>query len=93
MGFDLTEENRKELLIPGGCAHGYLVISDHSIVSYKCSEKFYSEYDDGIKFDDPNLNVKWPYELIGGKENLILADKDVSLQSFKEFQEKYKGLK
>lgn len=93
LGFDLTEENRRELLVPGGCAHGYLVISDHSIVSYKCSEKFYGEYDDGIKFDDPELNVKWPYELIGGKDQLILADKDLNLQSFKEFQAKYQSLK
>ena len=89
LGFDLTEENRRELLVPGGCAHGYLVISDHSIVSYKCSEKFYGEYDDGIKFDDPELNVKWPYELIGGKDQLILADKDVNLQSFADYINKF----
>ena len=47
LSFDLTGENKKELLIPAGCGHGYLVI-EPSIVSYKCAEKFYSEYDDGI---------------------------------------------
>lgn len=92
LGFDLTGENQKEILVPGGCAHGYLVL-EHSVVSYKCAEKFYGEYDDGIRFDDPELNVAWPYELIGGKDKLILADKDLNLQSFKEFIEKFHGLK
>lgn len=90
LAFELTGENRRELLIPAGCAHGYLVLED-SIVSYKCAEKFYGEYDDGIRWDDPDIGVKWPLDRIGGRENLILADKDKSLQSFAEFMEKYKG--
>ena len=82
--------NRRQVLIPAGCAHGYLVLED-SIVSYKCGEKFYAEYDDGILWDDPDIGVKWPLDRIGGRENLILADKDKNLQSFAEFMEKYKG--
>lgn len=88
IAFDLTEENRKELLIPAGCAHGYLVLKD-SIVAYKCSEQFYGEYDDGILWSDSDLNIEWPLEKIGGIENLILANKDENLQSFKEFEQKY----
>ena len=42
LSFDLTGDNKKEILIPAGCAHGYLVL-EHSIVSYKCAEKFYGE--------------------------------------------------
>lgn len=90
LAFELTGENRRELLIPAGCAHGYLVLED-SIVSYKCAEKFYGEYDDGILWDDPDIGVKWPLERIGGRENVILADKDKRLQSFAEFMETYKG--
>lgn len=90
LGFDLTGDNKKEILIPAGCAHGYLVL-EHSIVSYKCAEKFYGEYDDGILWNDPDINVKWPLELVGGKENIILADKDKNLQSFAEFMSKYGG--
>lgn len=90
LSFDLTGDNKKEILIPAGCAHGYLVL-EHSIVSYKCAEKFYGEYDDGILWDDPDVNVKWPLELVGGKENVILAEKDKKLQSFVEFMNKYKG--
>ena len=89
LGFELTGENRRELLIPAGCAHGYLVLEE-SIVSYKCAEKFYGEYDDGILWDDRDIGVKWPLERIGGRENVILADKDKQLQSFAEFMETYK---
>lgn len=90
LAFDLTGENKKEILVPAGCAHGYLVL-EHFIVSYKCAEKFYGEYDDGILWNDEDIGVKWPLELIGGKEKVILADKDKNLQSFKEFMNKYGG--
>lgn len=88
LAFDLTGENHKEILVPAGCAHGYLVLED-SIVSYKCGEKFYSEYDDGIMWNDPDIGVAWPLELIGGEEKLILADKDKNLQSFAKLMEHY----
>lgn len=92
LGFDLTGDNRKELLIPGGCAHGYLVL-DESIVSYKCGEKFYGEFDDGIMWNDPDIGVEWPLEKIGGIDKLIIAEKDMNLQSFAEFIERYSGMK
>lgn len=91
LGFDLVGKEHNEILVPGGCAHGYLVLEE-SIVSYKCGEKFYGEYDDGIMWNDPDLNIQWPLELIGGEEKLILADKDKNLQSFAEFIEKYGSL-
>lgn len=90
IAFELTGENKKEILIPAGCAHGYLVLEE-SIVSYKCAEKFYGEYDDGIMWNDIDINVKWPIELVGGMQNIILADKDKNLQSFAEFMDTYGG--
>lgn len=84
LGFDLIGEKHNEILVPAGCAHGYLVL-EPSIVSYKCSEKFYGEYDGGIRWNDPDINVQWPLEKIGGEEHVILADKDKSLPLFKEF--------
>lgn len=92
LGFDLTGENKKELLIPGGCAHGYLVL-DESIVSYKCGEKFYGEFDDGIMWNDLDIGVEWPLDKIGGIDKLIIAEKDMNLQSFFELMKKYGGLK
>ena len=49
LSFELVGEQHNEILVPAGCAHGYLVLQD-SIVSYKCSEKFYGEYDDAILY-------------------------------------------
>ena len=76
--------------MPEGCAHGYLVL-EPSVVSYKCGEKFYGEYDDGILWNDPDIAVAWPLERIGGVENVILADKDRNLQTFRQFMESYGG--
>jgi dTDP-4-dehydrorhamnose 3,5-epimerase len=90
LGFDLNDDNRKEILVPAGCAHGYLVL-EKSIVSYKCAEKFYGEYDDGIMWNDVDIGVNWPLDKIGGIENVILADKDKNLQTFREFQSTYGG--
>lgn len=83
-GFHLTGENTYSLLIPAYFGHGYLVIED-SIVSYKASEVFCQEGDSGIMYNDPDIAIEWPYELIGGKENLIISDKDLSLMSFKDY--------
>lgn len=89
VSFDLTGENRKEILVPAGCAHGYLVLEEGSVVSYKCSEKFYGEFDDGIRWDDPDIGIQWPLGLIGGREKVILAEKDKNLQNFYAFMTVY----
>ena len=85
-GFYLTGENHKQILVPQGFGHGYLVLED-SVVSYKCGEVFYGEYDDGIKWDDADLGIKWPLNELDGE--IILSEKDMNLQSFKEFMENY----
>jgi dTDP-4-dehydrorhamnose 3,5-epimerase len=88
LGFELSEQNKDEILVPAGCAHGYLVL-DNSVVSYKCAEKFYGEFDDGIMWNDPDIGVKWPLELVD--KQIILAEKDKDLQSFAHFMEVYGG--
>lgn len=90
LAFDLVGKEHNEILVPAGCAHGYLVLED-SIVSYKCAEKFYGEYDDGILWDDADIGVAWPLEKIGGLEKVILAEKDKKLQPFAQFMETYGG--
>ena len=90
LAFELSAANRREVLIPAGCAHGYLVLEE-SVVSYKCAEKFYGEYDDGILWNDPDIGVEWPLERVGGADKVILADKDVHLQTFSQFMERYGG--
>ena len=85
-GFELSEENKDALYIPGGFGHGYIVL-EPSIVSYKCNENFYGEYDDGIIWNDSDINIIW-----SKVEKIILSDKDLKLQSFKSFIERYGGL-
>ncbi len=88
-GFHLTGDNMEMLLVPQYFGHGYLVIDD-SIVSYKCAEVFYGEGDSGIMYNDPEIGIEWPFELIGGKENLIISKKDLNLMSFKEYAKNQK---
>lgn len=90
LAFELIGEKHNEILVPAGCAHGYLVLED-SIVSYKCGEKFYGEYDDGIMWNDPDIAVDWKLDRVGGIDKVILADKDKNLQTFEEFMSKYGG--
>ena len=85
-GFDLTGDNQVELYVPQYFGHGYLVLED-SVVSYKCGEVFYGEGDSGIMYNDPDINIQWPFEKIGGIENLIISEKDKNLMSFKEYKE------
>lgn len=87
MGFYLSDENREQLYIPRGFGHGYLVLED-SIVSYKCDEKFHAVHDSGIIWNDRDLDIKWPLELV--RNEIIISDRDKTLQSFKAFTEKNK---
>ncbi len=81
----LTGEEPICILCPAGFGQGYLVIEE-SIMSYKASEVFYGPGDSGIKFDDPDIGIRWPYEMIGGKENLIISKKDRELMSFVDYR-------
>lgn len=86
LGFFLEGETGDELLVPPGFAHGYLVLED-SVVSYKCAERFVATDDTGILWDDPDLAVAWPLDEIGGRGNVILAEKDRNLRSFAQWEQ------
>lgn len=83
-GFHLTGENQQTLLVPQFFGHGYLVIQD-SVVSYKCAEVFHGEGDSGIMYNDPDIGIEWPFEAIGGIENLVISEKDLNLMSFLQY--------
>lgn len=80
-GFILDDKKCQSLYVPRGFSHGYYVL-EKSIVSYKCDEKFYPEYDSGILWNDKTLNIKWP---INEHSKLIISKKDKNLQTFKEY--------
>lgn len=84
VSFELTGENQLQVYVPKYCAHGYLVLED-SIVSYKADEFFCATGDTGIMWNDVDLNIDWPLDLIGGEENLIISKKDQQLMSFSDY--------
>ena len=59
-GIVLSAEERKLLYIPPGFAHGYLVLSDEAVFSYKCTDYYHPEDEDGIRWDDPMIGIEWP---------------------------------
>lgn len=85
-GYELSGDNRRELYVPKCFGHGYLVLEE-SVVSYKCGEVFFGEGDSGIRFDDSEIGIEWPFEEIGGIENIIISEKDKKLMSFREYQQ------
>ena len=82
----LSENNCKSLYIPKGFAHAYFSIQKMNIIYYKLSDYYEPKFEDGICYNDKDLNVKWP------KTKLIVSKKDKLLGSFQNFKIKYKGL-
>ncbi len=61
-GVELSAENHRQLYIPEGFAHGFMVISATALFHYHCSREFAPQYDAAIAWDDPDIGVKWPHE-------------------------------
>ena len=78
----LTGENRKQFYIPRGFAHGFIVLEDNTLFSYKCDNLYCPASERGMRFDDPALGIKWP-EVVS---NVVLSDKDKQLPLFADIQ-------
>ena len=76
----LTEENKKQLLVPRGFAHGFVVLSDEAIFSYKVDNYYVPNSDRGIRFDDDFLGIDWEIN----PSEIKLSDKDSNLPLFKD---------
>lgn len=77
-GIELSAENKKQLLVPQGFAHGFSVLSETAEVSYKCDQYYDRPSEGGIRFDDATLNIDWGMDL----EKAIVSEKDLILPSF-----------
>lgn len=75
---ELSEANKKQLLIPRGFAHGFSVISENAIVSYKCDNIYNKESEEGIIFNDSQINIDWRIP----ESDIILSEKDKILNEF-----------
>ena len=80
---ELSEDNKHQLWIPPGFAHGFLSLVDETIFIYKCTNVYNKESEDGILWNDLDLNIQW------GIENPLVSDKDLVLQSFKTLNSKF----
>ena len=74
----LSAENKKQLLVPQGFAHGFSVLSETAVVLYKCDQFYNKASEGGMRFDDPTLAIDWGMDL----KEAIVSDKDVVLPSF-----------
>ena len=59
-GIELTEENKKQFLIPRGFAHGFLVLSDTAEFCYKCDDFYHANDEGGLAWNDPSIGIQWP---------------------------------
>jgi dTDP-4-dehydrorhamnose 3,5-epimerase len=77
---ELSADNKRQLLVPRGFAHGFSVLSDTAEVSYKCDGLYHKESEGGIRYDDPQLGIDW--QIPPGKA--IVSAKDLDLPLFAE---------
>ncbi len=83
-GVLLTEENKTMFYIPEGFAHGFLVVSEEAVFNYKCTNLYAPEYDGGIRWNDPEVGIKWPLENIS---EVLLSEKDGQLPFLSEISD------
>lgn len=72
-GVELTEENKKQFLIPKGFAHGFLVLSDVAEFCYKCDDFYHPNDEGGLAWNDPKIGIEWP-EVVGNYNGTASAE-------------------
>lgn len=73
---ELSEENKKQLFIPKGFAHGFLLLEDNTEFQYKVDNYYNKEHDRSIRYDDPDIGIEWGYD------EPILSEKDLNAPYF-----------
>ena len=71
---ELSGENHRQLFIPKGFAHGFSVLSDEAVFQYKCDDYYAPESEDGIAYDDPDLDINWYIP----SEKMVISAKDLN---------------
>ena len=72
-GVELSEENKKQFLIPKGFAHGFLVLTDTAEFCYKCDDFYHANDEGGLAWNDPEIGIQWP-EVIGNYNGSASAE-------------------
>lgn len=84
-GVILSEENKKMFMIPRGFAHGFLVLSDTAVFTYKCDDVYNHEADGGLAWNDPEVGIVWPMEGLT-QEELLTSQKDANWPSLEQLR-------
>ncbi len=79
VGVELNEENRRQLWVPPGFAHGFLALSELADVVYKCTALYSGGDDRGILWSDPDIGIEWPVAGLGLPAGPLLSPKDAVL--------------
>ena len=77
---ELSEENKKQLFVPRGFAHGYIVLSDTAVFNYKCDNVYNKASENGVIYNDSDLNIDWNLNA----EQFIISEKDKVLPTIKQ---------
>lgn len=77
---ELSDENKRQFFIPRGFAHGFLVLSDEAVFTYKVDNPYAPQSEASIRFDDPDLAIQWPID----PKDVLTSAKDLSALSLKE---------
>lgn len=85
VGATLSAENKRQLYIPEGFAHGFLVLSEEAEFVYKCTNFYDPKNEGGIIYNDPDINISWP---ISDDMTILLSSKDQLLPTFNEYAKK-----
>ena len=83
---ELSGENKRQLFVPRGFAHGFVVLSESATFAYKVDNSYAPEYDSGIKYDDTDLNINWSLT----ENEVQLSVKDKNLPTFKNLDSPFK---
>lgn len=76
VGRVLSEENRRALWIPTGFAHGFLALEDDTDFVYKCTDLWAPPHERTVAWNDADLGIAWPLDLVGGAASVLVSDKD-----------------
>ena len=82
VAIELNDQNKRQLFIPRGFAHGFIALSETVIFSYKVDNYYNRELDRGIAFDDPALEINWKLK----KSDIKISDKDLNQPSFESIK-------
>lgn len=77
---ELNDENKRQFFIPRGFAHGFLVLSDEAVFTYKVDNVYAPQAEGGIRWDDPELAIQWPID----PKEVLTSDKDLRLPLLKD---------